>query len=143
MTPGAIELTIGQIIRRIPDLTASGIGIDNPAPDPFARARQFAQQQKSLLEGHEAFQFAFNWIAHIDASPTINHKYSSYDLTLIVHESYGHTTNGALIAAAIHKGFAFERILDTPHVHFNMCKASIKRMSRFMDTSPPARFGLH
>lgn len=143
MTLGAIELAIGHIIRRIPELTASGIGLDNPDLSPYARARQFAQQQKSLLEGHDSFKFAFHWITQIDSSPTIDHKYSSYDLSLIVSESYGHTTNGTFIAAAIHAGFLFERIPDTPHVYFNMCPASIKRMSRLMDAGPLEHCGPH
>lgn len=107
---------IEELLVQEPRLTSDGLGIYDEVRKPRdQRQQEFAEKRKNLSSsrGVQHFMRAIKFLSEFGQRKTINRKIGSYGLKeqaeRLFHdrgtEEDCHTSNGALIAAALHLGF--------------------------------------
>lgn len=137
------RVALQQILSFEQDLTMHGIGVGNSIRDPEGNwetddeiEKRFHISRDLFLDDRAVCQFlcAFDVLKKIKPLLSVNKKAGSHILTRLVagHEStypdgqivnIQYVSDGAVIAAAIHAGFTYEK--NGHHAAFNMSQKSI------------------
>ncbi len=119
---------IKNVILKLPKLTDFGVGLflNGKGLGKDEYKNEFKIERERLLNSEERFNKICNWLSQIQKIKSINNNHSSYGLKHYAEEDIGYITNGVFIAAAIHCGFKFKCVRDSPNVYFNMSEKSIK-----------------
>jgi hypothetical protein len=113
---------IAAVIDRVPQLAYFGVGLYE-SPITSEKLRQGREQ---LLESSAICTKVCEWLASIKRSKTINRERNSYGLKHMAEQEIGeYVSNGVLIAAAIHSGFAYRLDGDSPYMMFGMSERSL------------------
>ena len=131
---------IAQVLDRLPLLNDDGIGLYDLDRWLTAEERswQLTRLRSALLANKEQCTAACAWLNDKEKTKTINRRHSSYGYKHMVEESAGHyISNGAFIVAAIHCGFHYQIVLDSPNVMFGISERSLRRAQ-----TPGQRLGI-
>ena len=114
-------------IEKLPGLTEHGIG--TPINGEILGNRDIYPALFRLLDSTEQFEKLCTWMAGIDKQQNINKCYTSAYLSQFSARDLGPISNGLFIAAAIYRGFKFERVNYGPNAMFNMSDSSISKIN--------------
>lgn len=120
---------IEAVIAKVPQLNDFGIGLFGGGKGKTAEQREveFKQNQEDLLNNVEVFERVCEWLARKEKIKSKNPHHTSYGLKHIAEQQIGtYVTNGVFIAAAIHCGFPYYLIPDSPNVQFGISEKSLK-----------------
>ena len=115
---------IAAVMAKIPGLTA--LGNFPYEGGPKQTDAELSQDRERLLSSEESCSAACQWLATKAKTKTVNRKRSSYGLKHLAEDEIGYVTNGAFIAAAVHSGFPYEILVDSPNVLIGISEKSLK-----------------
>ena len=122
---------IQRVIDAVPGLTANGIGISpryhsrGIKPTPEQRVLILDRWRQELLDAEDECTKSCWWLERIEPTQTIRRRWNSYGIKHIAERDIGYVSDGMFIAAAIHSGFAYERMPSSCSVYFNMSERSL------------------
>jgi hypothetical protein len=119
---------IAVVMERVPLLNDHGIGLFDGDRGRSREEREviFREDRARLLGSEASCSKACEWLGDKAGTKTINRRHSSYGLKHLAEEEIGYLTNGAFIAAAIHCGFPYRLVHDSPNVLFGISERSLK-----------------
>ncbi len=120
---------IAAVMERVPLLNDHGIGLFDGfrGYSRAERAAIFRKDREMLLGSEESCTRICEWLRDKAKRKTMNPRYSSYGLKHLAEDEIGeYVTNGAFIAAAIHCGFPYRLIDESPNVLFGISEKSLK-----------------
>ncbi len=108
-------------------LNEMGVGIPHTGTRYSKEERlvRLSEAQEGLLNSVEDCNKVCAWLSTKAKIKTTNKRHTSYGLKHIAEEEIGYVMNGAFIAAAVHLGFSFELISDSPNVYFGISEKSL------------------
>jgi hypothetical protein len=118
---------IAAVVGKLPGLGASGLG----RPERMGPGGRGAwhRQRADLLDDALGCTLAEDWLR--GKARTKQPRWSSYWLKHLLEAETGcYVTNGALIAAAVHLGFAYRAHPRSPNVNIGIAARSIRASSR-------------
>jgi hypothetical protein len=115
-----------EVVNQVSDLADFGFcGITDKEED-------FRRDLESLLARQEQFEKVCEWIrSNLRPQRTFNQRRSSYALKHVAEADMEHyCTNGLLIAAMIHCGYAWRPVEATPNAAFKVSEGSVREVLR-------------
>lgn len=127
---------IQKILDLHPQLNDFGIGLYEHGRGLTSEELkcQLEKNRQELLESEEACTRACQWLQSLEKVKTINLDASSYAIKHYAEPVIGYLTNGQLITAAIHSGFAY-KMNEGPNVHFGISKKSLRNAFNILKSS--------
>jgi hypothetical protein len=129
--PSMTRADIQAVINKCPWLSAFGayfprLWYKYPLEE---REERFLEDQQELLNLEKECTHVCRWLSDLEKIKTMNQN--SYNLKHMVERDRDvYISNGAFIAAAIHMGFHFKRIVDCPNVDFGISHRSMKEREK-------------
>lgn len=114
---------IAAVMSRVPMLNDFGVGIGISGINEDGDIEHL---RESLLNSSSQCTKICEWLRGKQKRKSVNKSMSSYGLKHLVEDAIGeYVTNGQFIAAAIHSGFTYKLIPDSPNVYFGISEKSI------------------
>ncbi len=119
---------ISALLLMIPELNYFGIGLPQSGrgQSKVQQEAQHRQRQDEICNSEAICNKVCEWLSTKKRIATINNHHSSYGLKHMVEQDLGeYVSNGVFIAAAIHCGFPYKIVTDSPNVYFGISEKSL------------------
>jgi hypothetical protein len=116
------------VMAQFPDLNYFGMGVFEPrTKTPEERAKELQAGRVDMLEHVDMFDAVCEWLRNMPALQNVNLRRTSYGLKHLAERSLGsYVANGIFIAAALHCGYPYRRIENSPNMSFGISEKALK-----------------